>query len=211
MTPKQSTYSRYYVARKVNHLCVYCGKPVTRGLVHCEDCRVKVNLRSNLSKRALHKNHLCVSCRKPCEQNNRVLCNKCLIKSSTRSKNLRKKRHAAGLCAGCGKRLLLIRNRVCEPCWFKEVALRWTGSQKNGPILMTIFKRQCGRCIYTGENLVLGETASLDHVVPRSRGGSSEPENLQWVGKRINEMKGNLIHEEFLKIISDIFHYGVFR
>jgi 5-methylcytosine-specific restriction endonuclease McrA len=37
---------------------------------------------------------------------------------------------------------------------------------------------------------------SLDHVVPRSRGGKNAWENLVWAGKDVNARKGNRLPQE---------------
>src|SRR5712691_9815844 len=50
-----------------------------------------------------------------------------------------------------------------------------------------------------GENHI----RSLDHVVPRSRGGKGTWENLVWSSKDVNARKGNrLPHEAGLKLLS---------
>ncbi|HEX5223035.1 MAG TPA: HNH endonuclease domain-containing protein [Verrucomicrobiae bacterium] len=55
-------------------------------------------------------------------------------------------------------------------------------------------------CQYTGKSLKL-EEGSLDHVLPRSRGGNDEWENLVWSSK--DSRKGNrLPHEAGLKLLS---------
>jgi 5-methylcytosine-specific restriction endonuclease McrA len=61
--------------------------------------------------------------------------------------------------------------------------------------------KQGGICPYTGKILSLGKDASVDHIVPKSRGGSTELSNLQWVYYQVNFMKGDMFHEEFLELI----------
>jgi 5-methylcytosine-specific restriction endonuclease McrA len=65
-----------------------------------------------------------------------------------------------------------------------------------------IRERDGNRCQYTGRAL-RPEEGSLDHVVPRSRGGKNAWENLVWAGKEANARKGNrLPHETGLKLLS---------
>ena len=64
-----------------------------------------------------------------------------------------------------------------------------------------IRERDGNRCQYTGRSLRPDE-GSLDHVVPRSRGGKNAWENLVWASKDVNARKGNrLPHEAGLKLL----------
>jgi 5-methylcytosine-specific restriction endonuclease McrA len=57
-------------------------------------------------------------------------------------------------------------------------------------------------CQYTGR-LLRPEEGSLDHVVPRSRGGKDAWENLVWSAKEVNQRKADrLPHEAGLKLLS---------
>jgi 5-methylcytosine-specific restriction endonuclease McrA len=65
----------------------------------------------------------------------------------------------------------------------------------------TIRERDGNRCQYTGR-LLHPDEGSLDHVLPRSRGGQDTWENLVWSGKDVNAKKGNrLPHEAGLKLL----------
>jgi len=60
---------------------------------------------------------------------------------------------------------------------------------------------QNNRCVYTGDLLIPGVNASLDHIIPSSRielTVKNELANLQWVNYYVNRMKWNNNHEEFL-------------
>jgi 5-methylcytosine-specific restriction endonuclease McrA len=66
----------------------------------------------------------------------------------------------------------------------------------------TIRERDGNRCQYTGKVLKPDE-GSLDHVLPRSRGGADTWENLVWSSKDVNARKGNrLPHEAGLKLLT---------
>src|SRR6266852_324485 len=66
----------------------------------------------------------------------------------------------------------------------------------------TIRERDGNRCQYTGKLLKPSE-GSLDHVVPRSRGGGDKWENLVWSSKAVNTRKGNrLPHEAGLRLLT---------
>ena len=65
-----------------------------------------------------------------------------------------------------------------------------------------IRERDGNRCQYTGR-LLRPDEGSLDHVVPRSRGGSDTWENLVWSAKDVNQRKADrLPHEVGLKLLS---------
>jgi 5-methylcytosine-specific restriction endonuclease McrA len=84
------------------------------------------------------------------------------------------------------------------------VAVNYARVPKKRPKLCAraIRERDANRCQYTGRVLRPDE-GSLDHVVPRSRGGKDAWENLVWAGKDVNARKGNrLPHEAGLKLLS---------
>ncbi len=65
----------------------------------------------------------------------------------------------------------------------------------------TIRERDGNRCQYTGKPLKPDE-GSIDHVLPRSRGGLDTWENCVWASKEVNSKKGNrLPHEAGLKLL----------
>jgi 5-methylcytosine-specific restriction endonuclease McrA len=59
----------------------------------------------------------------------------------------------------------------------------------------TIRERDGNRCQYTGV-LLPPEEGSIDHVVPRSRGGKDAWENCVWASKTVNTRKGNRLPHE---------------
>ena len=83
------------------------------------------------------------------------------------------------------------------------VAVNFARVPKKRPKLCakTIRERDGNRCQYTGK-LLKPEDGSLDHVLPRSRGGKDEWENLVWSSKDVNARKGNrLPHEAGLTLL----------
>lgn len=64
-----------------------------------------------------------------------------------------------------------------------------------------IRERDGNRCQYTGKVLRADE-GSIDHVLPRSRGGKDSWDNCVWASKFVNNQKGNrLPHEAGLKLL----------
>lgn len=84
------------------------------------------------------------------------------------------------------------------------VAMNFAKVPKTRPKLSakSIRERDGNRCQYTGK-LLRPDEGSLDHVLPRSRGGKDEWENLVWADKAVNARKGNrLPHEAGLKLLT---------
>jgi 5-methylcytosine-specific restriction endonuclease McrA len=84
------------------------------------------------------------------------------------------------------------------------VAVNFAKVPKKRPKLCAknIRERDGNRCQYTGKVLKPDE-GSLDHVLPRSRGGADSWENLVWSCKDVNTRKGDrLPHEAGLKLLS---------
>lgn len=66
----------------------------------------------------------------------------------------------------------------------------------------SIRERDGNRCQYTGK-LLRPDEGSLDHILPRSRGGADSWENLVWADKQVNARKGNrLPHEAGLRLLA---------
>ena len=83
------------------------------------------------------------------------------------------------------------------------VAVNFAKVPKKRPKLCAraIRERDANRCQYTGK-LLKPDEGSLDHVLPRSRGGKDTWENLVWSSKDVNARKGNrLPHEAGLKLL----------
>jgi 5-methylcytosine-specific restriction endonuclease McrA len=84
------------------------------------------------------------------------------------------------------------------------VAVNYAKMPKKRPKLCAraIRERDGNRCQYTGRFLRPDE-GSLDHVVPRSRGGKDAWENLVWSAKEVNQRKADrLPHEAGLKLLA---------
>lgn len=84
------------------------------------------------------------------------------------------------------------------------VAVNFSKVPKKRPKLCakTIRERDGNRCQYTGK-LLKPDKGSLDHILPRSRGGADKWENLVWSCKDVNSRKGNrLPHEAGLTLLS---------
>ena len=80
---------------------------------------------------------------------------------------------------------------MCDVHWFTTIGRSHGLNDRNGGVqlIREIWVAQSGKCALTGTALVKGETASLDHIVPTSKGGTSSRENLRWVRLDVNGAK----------------------
>ncbi len=66
---------------------------------------------------------------------------------------------------------------------------------KGKPSKEAIYIRDGGKCQYTGKVLDR-KNATIDHVLPKSRGGSDEWTNLALTSRELNSKKGNALNSE---------------
>jgi hypothetical protein len=125
------------------------------------------------------------------------LCEKCLTTQQQNRLKLAGARNQLGLCGKCGK-AKNNQTQVCEKCILRRTAQLRLGNPSRWQELQELLEKQNCSCPYTGIKLKLGENASLDHVVPKSRGGTNDLSNLEWVHVWVNLMKNNTSKSEFV-------------
>ena len=74
----------------------------------------------------------------------------------------------------------------------------------NPHIKRAIYERQNRLCAYCGDYRAF-RTMTVDHIIPISKGGADEPENMQCVCKKCNGMKSDMLPTEFSRYIHGIF------
>jgi 5-methylcytosine-specific restriction endonuclease McrA len=94
----------------------------------------------------------------------------------------------------------LARMRVQDPFRYKaQQARQKLGWYITAEDLRTMWLRQDGMCGLTGQPMDIW-SASIDHIIPKSRGGSHELSNLRWTTKAANQAKGDLLDDEFVAL-----------
>ncbi len=72
--------------------------------------------------------------------------------------------------------------------------------------LWKIAKKQNLLCPFTGHKLTK-ENLSLDHIIPKSKGGLNVPSNIRLTLKDVNMAKQSLLDEDFIKLCNTISSY----
>lgn len=65
------------------------------------------------------------------------------------------------------------------------------------------FEKQEGRCALTGRPITV-ETFEIDHILPRSRGGSDDRSNLRLLCAEANQAKGAMTDGEFRALCEEL-------
>lgn len=116
---------------------------------------------------------------------------------------------ANGICVAC-LNLATCGDRYCFDHWLLSVGHKYGLTIRNGgvEIIKATWNEQAGMCALTGEKLVPGQNASLDHATPRCRGGTNDKINLQWVTKEVNLFKKTRTNGEFVRMCVRIAHHA---
>ena len=100
----------------------------------------------------------------------------------------------------------------CVFCIAARNANRNMETTVTGPQLQELWDEQGGRCAYTNEPIRLdvagagsgagkvpSDKATIDHIIPKSKGGTNAVSNIVWCSSRANGVKGNRRFEEMLE------------
>ena len=96
-------------------------------------------------------------------------------------------------------------------CFCRETSTgrRWMANRKGSVRMRELLKKleqQGNRSALSGEPID-DKNSEIDHIIPVSRGGSSEIENLQWVTRKINRMKHTMTNEEFVEVCRSVIEH----
>lgn len=126
----------------------------------------------------------------------------------------RKRQSLNGRCVGsrCKSQPLAGLNRhgtphlYCEKHWLRSLAVVHLGDASCWKDLLAQFNAQNRRCYFSDIPLILGVNAELDHFWPKSRyrDGAKSIDNLVWVDRAINRMKGDWFPWEWHDIMKRI-------
>lgn len=97
-----------------------------------------------------------------------------------------------------------MRAAALERDWI-DARCRWTAARLkvDAVALRHLFNGQGGRCALTGRALSAHDI-HIDHIVPRSKGGTDRIENLRWLSEAANRAKRALSDAELIALARDI-------
>jgi 5-methylcytosine-specific restriction endonuclease McrA len=177
-----------YLNRVEKGLCGKCGKENNTNLKTCATCLAHERDRCKFR----NAKGLCISCNTPIAQGGR--CERC--RENKKKKLIENKER---YCSMCGKKFCV------GLCFFAKLSRRLVGHEGLAHELKNKYDMQKGICPYSGRHLVLSENAHVDHIVPKSRGGTNDISNLQWVYSKCNLAKSNMLEDEFIALIKEIY------
>lgn len=186
--------------------CNRCGLPTDGKYKNCAECRRKLREAEDRLRQSRRERGECIVCGGGDVQPPHTKCNSCLEEQRAKAKLKTQKNIADKKCIHCSTPAI-DGHRLCEVCYLKQRATRHFKDVSRWQELKEVYNQQQGICPYTGERLVIGVNAELDHLVPREKGGSNEKSNLQWVLKQINVMKWHYYENEFLQIVKKVCEY----
>lgn len=190
---------KLYDERKTLGLCIACGKnPARDGKVKCKDCAEQHQSARLVRCLKAKEDGLCTKCHKIKAVSGRSRCEKCRDQLCTLIKRRNRRSKEKGICTACNSNKAMPGRTKCEKCAVYHMA--WVAGTTYETI-MEIWNKQKGICAYTGIKLVLGYGASIDHKIPRSRGGSDEASNLQWISDAANRAKLTMTDQEYRDFI----------
>ena len=146
---------------------------------------------------------LCIYCSNKSVKNNR--CEPCRerIRLNRRIKyNIAK--NSGQCCYNYCKSEPIQNKKYCQKHLLKKICLDRLGTAKYSTDLLCILKKQNNKCALTGDDISLCDDIELDHIIPVSRGGLNNINNVRWVTKQANRLKGNFLDSELIKIITKI-------
>ena len=127
-----------------------------------------------------------------------------------KTKEWRDAQYEKGLCRFC-KEPHLKNSKTCEKHYLQDLSRRHLGTTTKWEDLRHLLEKQNYKCIYSGDELILSDNASIDHILPLSENPdlNCDIDNLQWITRQINLIKLNLSEEDFLNIIKKIYEFKI--
>lgn len=115
-----------------------------------------------------------------------------------------------GVCIRCGEPVIEHNTSYCLLHW--AAVLGHTCKRRDGAfakLMLAKLEEQNYTCALTGDKLIPSLNCSVDHIVPKSKGGAiDDPNNLRWVTVDANRAKGDLSDEEFFAFCQRVIEHN---
>jgi len=197
-----------YLRKRRAQVCESCGGPKEIS-GYCKECWEKRTKRRKELFAEKKKRGECISCKN--KTNGKSKCETCLSKQRKQREKREFSRLGKGLCVLCGNRNHTENSKTCGDCFCRRVSKFHFKTYAKTSELLELLENQNHTCPYTGKKLILGENCTLDHIVPKSRGGINEVDNLQWVFcsefVNVNTLKWNMTDQEFKGLIKIVYEH----
>ena len=197
-------YIKIQNERIKNNLCKDCGKERSQhSNIRCDDCKSKSSKRESERKKNLRKewktdgSEKCHSCGRASETKSCSICRERSKKYKPRNRRIRIVKRVAGKCRHCSKQAM---EKRCKSCWTKDLLRKHNIDVNLWELFWKKLEDQNFKCFYTGIPIVPEINASLDHVIPKAKGGTNDFDNLVWCDRKINSFKNDNDYESLINI-----------
>lgn len=130
-------------------------------------------------------------------------------RTNAAGRKLRAGRRKLGLCPRCGNESLP-HAQFCLLHWAAMIggATCKAFKEEFAMALLDKLDAQSYKCAVTGDILIPGFNASLDHIIAKSKGGAlADLDNLQWVTGSVNFAKRQFTSDEFIEFCRKVITY----
>lgn len=189
-------------------LCKECG--TARGedgtSIRCRNCAKGAAARSTVRSRKLRAkwkedDRVCSTCGAECEDKKLKTCLKCrdyAIKARLRNLDRsRKRKRELNQCRCCSSQAM---EKRCKSCWTKDILRKHNIDPNLWELFWKKLEDQNFACFYTGIKITPEINASLDHIMPKAKGGTNDFNNLVWCDRKINSFKNDNDYESLINI-----------
>lgn len=160
---------------------------------------------------------ICLYCAKVPARPGKRMCKECSSKNGPLKKYQKNRRIdsiSKGLCYVCRKDPFMKSTEeyvkpLCRTCFLKAKSGSHLKSRDRWKELEDKLIAQDYKCVYTGETIILGVNDSLDHKLPFAHFPENryDMNNLEWVTRKINQVKTDISCDDFLILVRNIFIY----
>jgi HNH endonuclease len=169
-----------------------------------EKLKIKL-LQKSLRERRLAEG-CCTACNNP-RHGTATYCLEHIQKRRDWESKRRTRRVSNGGCGNCTFGIPIPNISICIECWWNQKGVS-VGGVKQVVYLQQLWEKQDGRCALSNLPLTPGINASIDHIIPKSKSGTNDINNLRWLHTSVNSGKGTISDEHFIEICKAVASYN---